>query len=224
MRLWRMMGRGMGCGLLAAGLLSGCSDAPPPPVASHPEVTVPKNQKGSTFDQARSAQNLSYVRQLLQASDTAQAKTYAESAINDWPSSVEAWAQYQAVCRALADKVCQQHADFFHDKVSDMSDLPPRVAVLGLQNLLEDYDPEESTAKPKKDGKERKDDDSSERVDAWSFAMAQRMMAFYDRQDKMTALRDAPVPHLVTDTYPPSTIAGAMIGVGAAGFAVSKFK
>jgi hypothetical protein len=214
----------MGWSLLTAGLLSGCADAPPAPVSTRHEVSAPKSQKASIFDQARSAQNLANARMLLDAGDAAQARGFAEAAVNDWPDSVEAWAELQAVCQALADKICRQHADFFHDKVVDQQGLPARVAVLGLQNLIEDYDPDEAAAKPKKKKDDDKDRQSDQRIDDWTFAMAQRMMAFYDRQDKLAGLRDAPVPHLVTDDYPPSTIAGTMLGIGAAGFAVSKIK
>lgn len=221
MRLWRLMG----LGLLTAGLLSGCSHAPPAPTPSRAEVTAPKNQKASIFDKTRAAQNLSNAQALRQAGDAAQARTYAEAAVNDWPSSVDAWAELQADCLALADKVCQQHADFFHDKVAAMSDLAPRVAVLGLQNLIEDYDPAEQTDVTRQKAKSGKNSSQdSRRVDEWTFAMAQRMMAFYDRQDKTAALRDAPVERLVVDTYPPGTIAGTMVGVGVGAFAISKIK
>jgi len=212
--------------LLTAGLLSGCSHAPPPPASTHTEVTVPQSQKASVFDKTRAAQNLSNAMTLRQAGDAAQARTYAEAAVNDWPSSVDAWAEFQADCLALADKICQQHADFFHAKVAAMSDLAPRVAVLGLQNLIEDYDPADQAEADKK-SKSKSGKDASQnnpRIDAWTFAMAQRMMAFYDRQDKTAALRDAPVERLVVDTYPPGTIAGTMVGVGVAGFAISKIK
>lgn len=219
MKFRRIIQHGAAGGLLAAGLLSGCADTPPTPVSSRPEITAPANQKSSVFDQTRSAQNRANAQSLLQAGDAAQARGYAEAAVNDWPGSLDAWTQFQAVCQALADKICRQRADFFHDKVADLRGLPPRVAVLGLQNLIEDY--AANTGQSKKAGDK---DNAGQRIDDWSFAMAQRMMAFYDRQDKMAALRDAPVPHLVTDDYPPSTIAGTMVGVGAAGFAISKIK
>ena len=222
MRLWRLIG----WGLLTAGLLSGCSHTSSTPTPSRAEVTAPKSQKASIFDKTRASQNLSNAMALRQAGDAAQARTYAEAAVNDWPSSVDAWAELQADCLALADKICQQHADFFHDKVAALSDLAPRVAVLGLQNLIEDYDPAEQAEADKqaksKSGKGSGQD--SRRIDEWTFAMAQRMMAFYDRQDKTAALRDAPVERLVVDTYPPGTIAGTMVGVGVGAFAISKIK
>jgi hypothetical protein len=222
MRLWRSIG----WGLLTAGLLSGCSHTPPAPSPSRAEVTAPKSQKASIFDKTRAAQNLSNAQALRQAGDAAQARTYAEAAVNDWPSSVDAWAELQADCLALADKTCQQHADFFHDKVASMSDLAPRVAVLGLQNLIEDYDPAEQAdaGKPAKTKSGKDSSQDNRRIDEWTFAMAQRMMAFYDRQDKTAALRDAPVERLMVDTYPPGTIAGTMVGVGVGAFAISKIK
>jgi len=222
MRLARLIG----WGFLTAGLLSSCSHAPPPPppTSTRPEVTVPPSQKASIFDKTRAAQNLSNAMTLRQSGDAAQARTYAEAAVNDWPSSVDAWAELQADCLALADKICQQHADFFHDKVAALSDLAPRVAVLGLQNLIEDYDPaDQADADKRSKTKSGKDQSQNNpRIDAWTFAMAQRMMAFYDRQDKTAALRDAPVERLVVDTYPPGTIAGTMIGVGIGAFAITQ--
>lgn len=208
----------MGFGVLAASLLAGCSNEASP-VSTRAAVTVPEGQKASVFDRSRSNQALADAQAARRSGAAAQARVFAETAVNDWPASVEAWSELQADCQALADRQCRQHADFFHDKVADMSDLPPRVVVLGLQTLLEDNDPDDrEQPKTARNGKASPGD--SERIDDWTYAMAQRMMTFYDRQDKMAAVRDAPVERLVVDTYPPGTIAGTMMGVGAAGYAV----
>lgn len=221
MPAWRIIG----FGLLAAGLLSGCADSSPPaPVSSHAEVTAPKSQKASIFDSARAAQNLANARMLRQAGDAAQARGYAEAAVNDWPASVDAWAELQAVCQAQADKLCQQHADFFLDKVSSLADLPPRVAVLGMQNLLEDNAAADQQTAARKSKAGGASSNNERRMDDWTIAMAQRMMAFYDRQDKVAALRDAPVERLVVDSYPPGVIAGTLAGAAAIGYGISQVK
>jgi len=122
-----------------------------------------------SFDQARSQSELAAAQAARSSGDLALARGLAESAVADWPGSLDAWAELQADAEAQHDLQGAHYALFFHDKVDAVTPLPPRAASLGFLNIAEGNE----------DGKKTYDDRT--------LAMGARMAAFY-------AMRDSDAP------------------------------
>lgn len=215
--------RSIMAGLVMASLMAGCSSSKPEPTSASKAQTSRARAEG--FDEAKARAETAGAVNARQIGDAIQARAYAEAAVAHWPGTLDGWSELAAACHAAADRICERHAQFFHDKVEFLNSQPPRMAVLGLQNLLEDEPAtkvKSATGAPAK--AKDKDKDEDDRIDPWTIATAQHMMAFYDQQDPGVAQRSAPVGELVSDQYPPGTVAAIGAGAIATGLAISKFK
>jgi hypothetical protein len=172
--------------LLAAGLavLAGCArnaEIAKSPLAassghvSPPPVAVPRLPPG-TFDQAAAQSDVNAAVAARIAGDAVAARRSSEAAIALWPANLAAWDELARDCRAVNDENCVGYAIFFHAKVEFVSNLPPRVGVLGFASL--------ASAK-------LGDRSGNYVYDQRTFDTALRLASFYDEQD---ALRESRIP------------------------------
>lgn len=197
--------------LLAAAisLLAACADDPKPVNRMQtkrvsPEAVPAPTVPAGTFDKARSQSYLAQARSAEAASNLADARTFAQYAVDSWPGDTDAWSELQTICHAQKDADCADRAAFFHDKVEYANPLPARVGVLGFQSIAE----EEASA-PAKKGKGKTSDSGD--YDQATIDTARRLWAFYNTQDPALQRKDVPeTPPGWTENYPYVT----MIGVG----------
>ena len=140
-----------------------------------------------TFDRAKEQAELSAAKSARAAGDAARARALAETAIAHWPGDQAAWDEYKADSLALNDDASVHYATFFHDKIDYVNPLPPRVAVLGFQNIAEE---EVGTS------------DAGYTYDQRSIDMGRRLWAFYNTVDPIAPQREAQAEDSIVDASP----------------------
>ena len=177
----------------AMALLSACADNPQIAAkqknhkhVSPAAVPAPILPAGS-FDLTKEKSELERAHAALANGDAAQARVLAEAAIDHWPGDGDGWDILLAASQAQNDDQTRRYATFFRSKIDYVNPLPPRVAVLGFQNIAEE-----------KPGVT----EGGYTFDAKTIAMARRMQAFYNTLDPINAQRDAPTDESFTDKYP----------------------
>jgi type II secretory pathway pseudopilin PulG len=178
----------------ALALLAACADTPDETKKPRREskrqspIAVPAPvMPAGTFDRAKEQAELSAARSARAAGDNARASALATAAIAHWPGDNAAWEEYQTNAQALNDDSGVHYATFFRDKIDYVNPLPPRVAVLGFQNIAE-----------QKAGST----ESGYTYDQRSIDMGRRMWAFYNTVDPITPQREAQAADSILDTSP----------------------
>ncbi len=166
----------------ALGLTTACAgQATMKKTAQHSRVSptpelIPETAPG-IFDRAAEQAELAAALAARTSGDAARAKTLAESAIGRWPGDPAAWQELAADCTALKDTQCGLYAGFFGDKVAFVNRMPPRVAVLGFQNVAEQ--PAGTST-------------GSYKHDQLTIDTARRLQAFYNFRDPLAGKRWLP--------------------------------
>lgn len=178
-----------------------------------PEPIEPARMPPGTFDKGLSDSEREQARAALAQGQRDDARRWIEQALDHWPAEPDNWTELTAICTEQKDESCLSYAAFFQNKLNFTQDLPPRVAMMGFQNIRTE-EPASGAAKDKADkGSGPLATGRSEGYDPAIRAMAYRLEAFYSTQDPVAA--DAARQRRFLDRYPYAPMLGAA-GIGAA--------
>ena len=173
--------------------LTGCAGKPPAPPPAPAAYNLTAAKQKAELAQSAAAR-----------ADWQQTRTQAEAALVDWPGLVPAWKLRAQACSALKDSVCAASATRFSAHLEEMNGQLPRALSLGLRHMAQAERPGSNS--------DMTDEDR---------ATARKLAAFYDTQDRLKPLRDAPPSRTFGEDNPNVVpIAGSIAGAAMLGLIV----